>query len=590
MLIKVTQVIRMRAEFHALAVTNDLWGLEQGRRARPRVVPVELTASTSPLRWEDWQACLANHPDSHFADYIMQGIREGFRIGYDYTHHRCKAAKANMRSAGEHPEVVRDYIAKECSLGRLLGPFDPQALPGVHTSRFGIIPKGNSGNWRLILDLSAPEGFSVNDGIEPGLCSLSYVSVDDAAKEILRMGRGTRLAKVDIKSAYRIVPVHSEDRALLGMLWDGALYVDSVLPFGLRSAPKIFTAIADALEWRVKEEGVEVIFHYLDDFLIVAPPDSSVCEENLYKLRALFDKLHIPIAEEKLEGPTTRLTFLGIEIDTTALVLRLPREKLRDLKLLVEEWLGKKFSLVKDLQSLVGKLQHASKVVHPGRTFLRRMFDLLKGIPRKQQFVRLNVSFRSDLMWWHSFLESWNGVSMMRSQGAEPDHHLISDASGRFGCGAFWDCQWLQYQWPDGLESWSIAVKELVPIVMACALWGRKWQGSSILIHCDNEAVVSVVNAGCARETNLMHLLRCIFFVAAQFELTLTAAHIPGKDNTAADAISRNNLPLFHSQVPLAAREPSPIPAALVELLIHQQPDWMSTTWSQLFKSSLQPV
>ena len=314
-----------------------------------------------------------------------------------------------MRLAGEYPEVVRDYIAKECLLWRLLGPFDPQGLPGVHTSRFGVIPKGNSGNWRLILDLSAPEGFSVNDGIEPGLCSLSYVSVE----VILRMGRGTRLAKVDIKSAYRIVPVHSEDRALLGMLWDGALYVDSVLPFG--SAPKIFTAIADALEWKVKEEGVGVIFHYLDDFLIVAPPDSSVCEENLYKLKALFDKLHIPIAEEK--------------------------EKLRDLKLLVEEWLGKKLSLVKDLQSLVGKLQYASKVVHPGRTFLRRMFDLLKGIPRKRQFVRLNVSFRSDLMWWHSLLESWNGVLMMRSQGAEPDHHLISDASGQFGCGAFWDCQ-----------------------------------------------------------------------------------------------------------------------------------------------------
>ena len=305
MLIKVTQVIRVRAEFHALAVINDLWGLEQGRRARPRVVPVELKHISIAVG--GLAGLLTNHPDSHFDDYIVQGIREGFRIGYNYTHHRCKAAKANMRLAGEHPEVVRDYIAKECSLWRLLGPFDPQALPGVHTSRFGVIPKGNSGNWRLILDLSAPEGFSVNDGIEPGLCSLSYVSVDDAAKEILRMGRGTRLAKVDIKSAYRIVPVHSEDRALLGMLWDGALYVDSVLPFG--SAPKIFTAIADALEWRVKEEGVEVIFHYLDDFLIVAPPDS-----------------------------------------TTALVLRLPREKLRDLKLLVEEWLGKKLSLVTQQQ------------------------------------------------------------------------------------------------------------------------------------------------------------------------------------------------------------------------------------------------
>ena len=140
----------------------------------------------------------------------------------------------------------------------------------------------------LILDLSSPEGRSVNDGIQPALCSLSYVSIDDAARAVAKAGRGALLAKVDIKSAYRIVEVHPEDRPLLGMLWDGGLFIDSVLPFGLRSAPKIFTALADALEWIVRQAGVETVFHYLDDFLIVGNPASEQCKVDLQRLLEVF--------------------------------------------------------------------------------------------------------------------------------------------------------------------------------------------------------------------------------------------------------------------------------------------------------------
>ncbi len=133
----------------------------------------------------------------------------------------------------------------------------------VHTSRFGVIPK-NAGGWRLILDLSSPEGASVNDGIAEDLCSLSYVSIEDAAREIAAYGPGCLLSKVDIKQAYRMVPVHPENRLLLSMEWDGGLFVDTALPF-----PKIFTDVADALEWVVRQWGVESVIHYLVDFLIM---------------------------------------------------------------------------------------------------------------------------------------------------------------------------------------------------------------------------------------------------------------------------------------------------------------------------------
>ena len=124
----------------------------------------------------------------------------------------------------------------------------------------------------------------MNNGINLDLCSLSYVTIDDAARAIVESSPGSKLAKIDIKSAYRIVPVHLEDCPLLGMIWGEGLYVDAVLPLGLHSALKIFTALANDLECVIKGEGVQTVLHYLDDFLIVAATNSKQFEEDLQKL------------------------------------------------------------------------------------------------------------------------------------------------------------------------------------------------------------------------------------------------------------------------------------------------------------------
>ena len=150
------------------------------------------------------------------------------------------------------------------------------------------------------------------------------------------------MAKADIKQAYRIVPVHPENRLLLGMVWDDSLFVDSALPFGLCSAPKIFNTLADALEWLVKREGVESVLHYLDDFLLVGNNRDS-CLEALQALQRVFRRLDVPLAPEKLEGPATTLIFLRIEMDTGAMSQRLPAEKLTELRLVVANWLGRRF-------------------------------------------------------------------------------------------------------------------------------------------------------------------------------------------------------------------------------------------------------
>ena len=222
--------------------------------------------------------------------------------------------------------MMSQYLAKECVEGRVLGPFPQFSLPQLQISRFRVIPKSNPGKWRLILDLSFPEGCSVNDGMAESMCSLTYVSVNEAAQRAFRLVRGSELAKVDIRSAYRLVPVHPEDRWLLGMQWEGSLFVDTALPFGLRSAPKIFTAVADALEWIGKQEGIGILYHYLDDFLTMGRPGTMECSRSLEILLGIFNRLGIPVAEDKLEGPACELSFLGIIIDTRAMELWLPEQ------------------------------------------------------------------------------------------------------------------------------------------------------------------------------------------------------------------------------------------------------------------------
>ena len=152
--------------------------------------------------------------------YILNGISKGFRIGYDYSN-KARRATSNLLSASRNPEVVARYIQEEVSLGRVIGPLEPELAARVHISPFGVIPKGHTGKWRLIVDLSSPPGSSVNDGIDPTVCSLTYISMDTVAEKVAQLGQRTFLAKVDVKSAYRIVPVNPEDRMLLGVQWGG---------------------------------------------------------------------------------------------------------------------------------------------------------------------------------------------------------------------------------------------------------------------------------------------------------------------------------------------------------------------------------
>ena len=224
-----------------------------------------------------------------------------------------------------------------------------------------------------------------------------------------------------------------------------------------------------------KTEGVQFCVHYLDDYLIIGP-NQEQCAGDLRIVLSTFAELGLSVAGSKLEGPATCLTFLGFEIDSVLLELRLPKDKLHNLQVATSAWAGRRSCRKKELESLVGKLAHASRVVPPGKTFLQGFFELVKGIRRDFHHIWMNAAARSDIYWWSVLAQIWNGVSLIRELGKEEvDYEVLTDASGRFGCGN----GWFQVQWSPGyritnlkntLPQGSIMLRELLPVVIATAI------------------------------------------------------------------------------------------------------------------------
>ena len=203
--------------------------------------------------------------------------------------------------------------------------------------------------------------------------------------------------------------------------------------------------------------------------------------------------------------------------------------------------------------------------------------------------MRLNRQFQSDIQWWSCFLPQWNGRSILPPQQAA--HSFWSDVSGTWGCGALNDdLPWFKVQWPESWQQIHIAAKEMVPVVLAVAVWGPGWRSSTVQAFSDNMAVVCALSLGLARDPFLMHLLRCLHFFTAHFRIAIRARHIAGVHNTAADALSRDKSDVFFSCLLQAPPMPVRVPQALLDMLVHDQPDWTSSSWRSLFLSTLKDL
>ena len=424
------------------------------------------------------------------------------------------------------------------------------------------MPK-QDGSWRVITHLSAPDGLSINDHIDPEAVTLSYTTIDHAVKISQQLGRGTLLAKIDLKQAFRQCPVRPADWHLLGLHWQGQYYFDKCLPFGLRSSPFLFDTLASALEYIFTHHLHNPnIIHYLDDFLIAGPPHNCTCLSTFTGVEALCDLLGVATKAEKRTPPSTLITFLGIQIDTVAQILTLPPDKLASLLQELKTFSTLHRCTKRALLSLIGKLAFAAKVTPAGRIFLRRLIDASTRAQFLHHHVRISPAVKADIHWWLQFATDWNGKGFFldHSWTPSPAFQLFTDASDH-GYGAYWAGRWLSGSWSLPQRRRDIQWRELYAVLVAATAWGAHWARKRLLVHCDNQAVVHIWHTGTTKHKALMCLVRALFYVAASNNFTVLLQHIAGVDNGIADALSRSQFCRFRSLAPEANPDPTPIPA-----------------------------
>ena len=341
----------------------------------------------------------------------MHGLYNGFDIGFTATSHITKPK--NLKSAGSNETSVDVAIDKELARDHTSGPFRYSPIVDLHCSPIGGIIK-KDGSCRLIMDLSQPKGLSINEGILKEDFTVQYSHFDVATKLVREIGSHCLMSKVDIKHAFRLLPVRPEDWKLLGYFWKNYYFIDNRLPFGLRSSPGIFNRFADLTCWVIQNIfQLMSLVHYADDYFLVSIKHKEVAYKELERLCQAFQEMNIPLAVDKIVGPATKVIYLGIAIDSTHLTISVPEDKYNELMILLPTWLQKRSCTKQQLLSLIGKLSFACKVVRPGRIFLRRLIDLGMSVKKLSHHININKEAQEDIKWWWEFLPAWNRHSLI---------------------------------------------------------------------------------------------------------------------------------------------------------------------------------
>jgi hypothetical protein len=524
----------------------------------------------TPVKIDMLEYLTRENPNRPYVEYVLQGLKEGFRIGFREI--RRKVILPNLTSIHEAPETFREAVEKEVNLGRYAGPFDIRNSPVelFRVNPCGLIPKKDTSprEYRVISHQSAPRGASVNDGISKEDFEIKYENVAHAAKWIRYYGHSCQLIKVDIKEAYRILPVHPLDQTLQGVICEEKLYFDRCLAFGNRAAPGIFCRFADLIAWIAVNQGLPAVLHYIDDFLIAVPRGGM---EAKHLFLRLLEVLGIPYKPSKLEGPTTRLVFLGITLDTVAMTASIPNSKKEELLELMKEWRKKRWGFVDEVRSLIGTLIWMGQVMPQGRVFIQSFIELIKGRSGKRTRCALRAANRKDLDWWIETMPRWNGVYLLEEEEwIKPERsNLYTDASD-IGGGAVYDKFFFHFKWKEevDLKEYTIQFREMFTIIAAMLTFQRFWKKKRYYLETDSMPNIGAVAAGRCHNVLVHRLIHDFYAIQAYGSYTVRLRYVESENNKDADDLSRDLSEAFVRRNPHAIRLEVVPPTSFRHLII----------------------
>ena len=355
------------------------------------------------------------------------------------------------------------------------------------------------------------------------------------------------MAKVDIKSAYRHVPLHPSQFNATGLKYRFSgdskftYFYDTRLMFGASESVGTFHRITQSVVRMMYRRGFRSTICYLDDFLILEKSETR-CKLALDTLLKLLQTLGFEINGKKLVTPTQRITFLGIVIDMNTYQLYIPHDKLTEIKQSIYYWLHQSKASKRQLQSIIGKVAWGAKCVKAIRPILRSLIDLQTLLKHPSHRIRLSSYVKANLRFFYDWCVSFNGVPFCPGkQRLQPDATVYCDSSSS-AAGAFYHKDFLYCAWPADfplLNHQPIFIKELCAILLAFHRWPYHWRNKRVQICTDNKAAEWVIRKGLSKHSVANAIVQEILWISAMFNITISVTYIPSENNCIADAISR---------------------------------------------------
>lgn len=513
----------------------------------------------SPLNFSFWQRELQDHPDPGFVSQVMDYMCHGAPTGYTGPH--VSMENPNWPSVRQFSHEVRQNTLTDLDLHRIVGPFHQKPFDNIICSPLGAFQKKRSTKVRTIHDLSYPASRSINDFIDKDENSLTFETVENAVQlcQQIRTKHKCQVvygAKLDLKDAFKHIVVRPDEWHLLGSTWqeksDKEYWFSTVLPFGMRSSPKIFEQFSLALQFFMEKHGATNIVRIMDDFGTFSFSEED-CNRNLQIMLDVCKMAGFDVQVTKVVWATPILEFLGIIIDNLKQELRISVERLLEISSLLKEWENRTFCSKRQLLSLIGKLTFCSKVIKCGKTFTRRLIELSKKAQYLHQKLYISKYAQMDIAWWSSSLEKCNGVCMFPTEWISDEVlHMFTDASDQaiaatFGNEWFYRCFVGRYA---HFRQKSITYRELLALVVAVATFGRYLVGKRVIFHIDNIACVYIVNSVYSKCEEMMVLVRRLYWLLSEYQMECHAVYINTKLNHCADSLSRLDMDRFRYYSP----------------------------------------
>lgn len=512
--------------------------------------------------------------DPELRDYLIQGLTQGFKLEIDdgsfFLNKEEEEEIENHDSANRHSDHIDKKVEKELAAARILGPYEQVPFDNHKISPLAATEKKQPGEYRLIHDLSHPKGagVSVNDNIEVEKGKVKYQSMDNVIDTIAQLGPNTWLAVFDVEHAYKVLPIHPSDVPKMGFKWDEAYYFDRTLAMGCRTSAKIFEAFTTALEWIMRNKfNLKYLHHVLDDFLLLVNP-AVLAQKQMEIFKKVCAYLGIPLKIVKLKSGFI-VIYLGIELDTIKMEARLPLEKVEKCRNKIRAVLEKGQVQREELESLAGLLNFACRVVRPGRTFMRRLYDAIYSVPSKYKHIKIKPKLRADLKMWWDFMESYNGVTLFPEKEWRTSEilHCYTDACPE-GYGLVFGQSWLYGLFPKTWAKLNIMALEAFPVMLLFELWGEELANKKLLLRTDNQSLETVLNTKTSRHPETMTVIRHITLLAMKHNIVFKAKHIRGVDNVLADPLSRFQVDIFKRRIEGMGRDMESIPTHVPEHLL----------------------